>query len=151
MKEEYPELDIKLTDHAIEWITQFGNPIIAKDFVGYTVKIDDDFAVAVDLNNKIVPFSLNPKKPLNLKRAKKLFKQLMNTNFVKDATYDPFPDFEKYSHIPFDLYNATNINGYAFKTSFETQDDSFIPDDDFDVTDISNTMKKFDIKIDENS
>lgn len=149
MKQKYPELDIKLTDYAINWMTNFGNPVIAKDFVGYTVCIDKDTAIAVSLNNKITPFSLNPKKPLNIKRVKKIFKYLVDTNFVKDATYDPFPDFEKYSNIPFEINNAVNAGGYAFKASFETQDDNFIPDDDCDIADISNAMEKLNIKIDE--
>lgn len=149
MKENYPELDIKLTDQAIEWITQFGNPVIAKDFVGYTVCIDKDTAIAVSLNNKITPFSLNPKKSLNIRKAKKVFKYLVDTNFVKDATYDPFPDCEKYSNIPFEINNAINTGGYAFKASFETENDNFTPDDDCNINDISDAMEKLNIKIDE--
>ena len=149
MKKDYPELNVKLTDYAIDWVTHFGNPVIAKDFVGYTVCIDKDTAVAVSLDNRIIPFSINPKKPLNMRKAKKLFKLLASTNFIKDASHDPFPDFEKYSNIPFEVEYATNAGGYALKTSFETKDDNFIPDDDCDVSDISNAMEKLNIKIDE--
>ena len=149
MKKSYPELDIKLTDFAINWITQFGSPIIAKDFVGYKVYIDEDTAIAVSLDNKIVPFSLNSKKPLTKRKIKKLFKLLASTKFIRNAIYDPFPDFEKYSNIPFEVNEAVNTGGYAFKKSFEAQDDNFIPDDDCNISDISDAMEKLNIKIDE--
>lgn len=145
---------VKLTDFAIDFIQAHGNPIMSKDFVGYTILLDEKVAgrvaLAVGLDNSILPFSLDAKKPLTLKKVKKIFKFLIETNFVKDAFYDPFPDFEKYNDIPFDINKATFLNGYTMKTSYNTEDDNFVPDDDIDIENMDNIVKKLNIKIDEN-
>lgn len=145
---------IRLTDFAIEFMQAHGNPIVSKDFVGYTVLLDEKVAgkvgLAIGLDNSILPFSLDAKKPLTLKKVKKIFKFLIETNFVKDAFYDPFPDFEKYNDIPFDINKATFLNGYTMKTSYNTEDDNFVPDDDIDIENMDNIVKKLNIKVDEN-
>lgn len=146
-KDYNPNLIIKLTDQAIAWLVIYGKPIMSKDFVGYTALIDDDIAVAVGLDNSIIPFSLNKKKPLTYKRIKKVFKHLIDTNFIKDASYDPFPEFELYSDIPFDIDMATKLNGYTMTTSFNTKDDNFVPDDDFDAGVMDSIMEKLNIEI----
>ena len=141
---------IKLTDHAIDFMEKYGNPIISKDFVGYTILVDEKVAgkvaLAIGLDNSIVPFSLDIKKPLSLRKVKKIINFLINTNFIKDASYDPFPEFERYNNINFNIDKATHLNGYTMISTFNVEDD-FVPDDDFDFNIMDNIANKLNIKI----
>lgn len=94
---------ICLTDDAISYIKNFGMPIMAKDFLGYLILIDKDNACFVGLDNSFIPVSNNSKKPkMSKRRAKRIFRILQDSGFLKDASNDPFPEMEKYNNIPFD-------------------------------------------------
>ena len=145
---------IKLTDHAIDFMEKYGNPIISKDFVGYTILVDEKVAgkvaLAIGLDNSIVPFSLNINKPLSFRKVKKIINFLIDTNFIKDASYDPFPEFERYNNIKFDINKATHLNGYTMVSTFNVEDD-FVPDDDFDIGIMDNIVNKLNIKVEDTS
>lgn len=133
------EPPFKLTDAAVDWVVENGNPFITRDFAGYTVPIDEKIAVAVSLNNEVIPFSLNPNKPVLSKRQlKKLSKILWDTGFLKDASLDPFPELEKYSNIPFNLGEAVVVDDY-FAEPPQFVDANFKADDDstWDLVDLS--------------
>ena len=94
---------ICLTDDAISYIKNFGMPIMAKDFLGYLILIDKDNACFVGLDNSFIPVSNNSKKPkMSKRRAKRIFRILQDSGFLKDASNDPFPEMEQYNNIPFD-------------------------------------------------
>lgn len=94
---------ICLTDDAIFYIKNFGMPIMAKDFLGYLILIDKDNACFVGLDNSFIPVSNNSKKPkMSKRRAKRIFRILQDSGFLKDASNDPFPEMEMYNNIPFD-------------------------------------------------
>ena len=122
---------IRLTDAAVDWIEVEGTFIISKDFVGYTALITRDIAVAVSIDKSITPFSLNPRKPLTIKKAKKIFKYLLDTDFIKDATYDPFPEMEKYNNMKFLVDEAALLNTYIMASSYELNNKNFTIDDEY--------------------
>ena len=122
---------IRLTDAAVDWVEKEGKFIISKDFVGYTALITNDLAVAISIDKSITPFSLNPKKPLTIKKAKKVFKYLLDTDFIKDATYDPFPEMEKYNNMKFLVDEAALLNTYIMASSYELNNKNFTIDDEY--------------------
>lgn len=122
---------IRLTDAAVDWVEKEGKFIISKDFVGYTALITNDLAVAISIDKSITPFSLNPKKPLTIKKAKKVFKYLLDTDFIKDATYDPFPEMEKYNNMKFLIDEAALLNTYIMASSYELNNKNFTIDDEY--------------------
>lgn len=128
---------IRLTEEAINWLTHYATPVATKDFLGYIVAITKDISCIVGVDNTISPISSNPKKPAKLskRKLKKCWKILINTHFVKDASNDPFPEYEPYNNIPFNIDDAIIIEDYALNKNKE----EYIPDDD--VSDITGFME----------
>lgn len=128
---------IRLTEEAINWLTHYATPVATKDFLGYIVAITKDISCIVGVDNTISPISSNPKKPAKLskRKLKKCWKILINTHFVKDASNDPFPEYEPYNNIPFNIDDAIIIEDYTLSKNRE----EYIPDDD--VSDITSFME----------
>lgn len=123
------EPDIKLTDFAIEWLYECGTPFVTLDFAGYIAKITNKWGCIVGIDNTIIPFSLNKKKPyLTEKQVKRFFNYLLKTNFIKDASLDPYPLFEKYSNIKVDVNTALKVYDYFYDKNDKSGED-FVPDD----------------------
>ena len=100
-----------LTDRAVEWCEQFGMPIMAKDFLGYMIRVTKNENCLVGLDNLIIPVSSNPKHPnMTKKRAARVFKVLTNSGFIKYQNSDPFPEMERYNHMNIDLNRAFRID-----------------------------------------
>ena len=138
---------IRLTDAAVDWVEKEGKFIISKDFVGYTALITNDLAVAVSIDKSITPFSLNPKKPLTVKKAKKVFKYLLDTDFIKDATYDPFPEMEKYNNMKFLVDEAALLNTYIMASSYEMKNKNFTIDDEYGEGITDNMLQQLGITV----
>lgn len=128
---------IRLTEEAINWLTHYATPVATKDFLGYIVAITKDISCIVGVDSTISPISSNPKKSAKLskRKLKKCWKILINTHFVRDASNDPFPEYEPYNNIPFNINDAIIIEDYALSKNGE----EYIPDDD--VSDITNFME----------
>ena len=115
---------ICLTDEAISYIKNFGMPIMAKDFLGYLILIDKDNGCFVGLDNSFIPVSNNSKKPkMSKKRAKRIFRILQDSGFLKDASNDPFPEMEKYNNIKFNPNVAFKIDGNLMESTINIKAD----------------------------
>ena len=66
-----------------------------------------------------------------IKKAKKVFKYLLDTDFIKDATYDPFPEMEKYNNMKFLVDEAALLNTYIMASSYELNNKNFTIDDEY--------------------
>ena len=100
-----------LTDRAVEWCEQFGMPIMAKDFLGYMIRVTKNENCLVGLDNLIIPVSSNPKHPnMTKKRAARVFKVLTNSGFIKYQNSDPFPEMERYNNMKMDYEHAYKID-----------------------------------------
>ena len=128
----------KLSDAAVDWLIANGVPFATRDFIGYSMAVDDENGCAVGLDNQIYPFSLNPKKPVMTKRRiRKIVNTLIDSNFLKENSLDPFPEFERCNNIPFNLQNAILLDTYFKELPYLT-DNKFKADDNFtwDIVDL---------------
>lgn len=105
-----------LSDYAIFYLQAFGKGVIAKDFIGYifNLKPKFDVIILITLKGNFRLFSINPKKVLNKKLYKKVYKYLRKKGFTREGYNDPFPDFEPYANLKLNPFNVMVIKDKIF-------------------------------------
>ena len=88
-----------LTDRAVRWVTKFGKPVCASDFIGYLFDLGNvkskfrGIGASVDVFGEIHIFSLNKKKPfMSDRKCRSVYKQLLKLDFITidDCPFDEF-------------------------------------------------------------
>ena len=108
-----------LSQNAIEYIYKYGQPIASSEFVGYLFPANKEMNGVLDLNGQWGFCScLQNKdgsiKELQEKKIIKYIKKLLKEGFLIFQEESPFPEFEYYTNIKFDLNRVKYFDGQLF-------------------------------------
>ena len=113
-----------LSKSALDWVYQYGQPVASHEFVGWIFPATKDMNGVIDLNGKWGFYSCavdkNGKfKPLKEKKLIKYLMKLLKQGFLVVQEQSPFPEFEYYSNIAFDISRVHYFDGELFDYQLE--------------------------------
>lgn len=108
-----------LSKSALEYIYKYGQPVISHNFIGYIFPANNKMNGVLDLNGQWGFYSCTYDKKGNLKKLRekgilKYVKKLVKQGFLIFQEESPFPEFEYYTNIKFDLNRAKYFEGTLF-------------------------------------
>lgn len=118
---EKEELQLMLSQSAIDYIQEFGCPVANYQFVGYLFVIDykEKIGCAASINGDwgIYSFKTDRKgniKPLKERKTLQCIERLLRIGFLIDVKQIPFPEFENFKELSIDASKIQYFEGKLF-------------------------------------